>query len=238
MLFRSRDWTRRLFLDPGHGTTALMFLATTPRELGDYVVMYDELYLHQCTPDQCAALAEPKIKGFRFYSFTIDYRYGRQHHVGNDGLTVRDIYADAFKARGLSSVTTGHTFQFSNDDVPAGLTAFRGWLIPRSNGRPRLRVIKHQCPNFVTEIQLYRKQLVKDEASDKPASGQKDHLMDDARYAALDGCAYVAVPDDGSIRPVSIRIVVVFPAPLAPISVTICPRLTSKETPVIASTAP
>jgi hypothetical protein len=192
-----RDWTRRLFLDPGHGTTAVMFLATTPRELGNYVVMFNELYLHQCTPEQCAEFVKPIVAGWRYYSFTIDYRFGRQHQVGSDGVTVRDLYAEAFKKFNIESATTGHTFKFSNDDVPAGLTAFRSWLIPQSNGRPKFRVVKHQCPNFVGEIQLYRKLLVKDEASDKPAGGQKDHLMDDARYAALDGCEYVAVPDDG-----------------------------------------
>lgn len=196
-----RDWTRRLILDPGHGTTALMFLATTPPELGDYVVMYDELYLHQCTPEGCAKRAKAVIAGYRFHSYMIDYRYGHQHHVGaaigQQARTVRECYADAFAAEGLTSQTTGSSFLFSSDDVPAGITAFRSWLVPRANGRSRFRVIKHKCPEFLNEIQLYRKLLVKTEASDKPAGGQKDHQMDCGRYAALDGCPYVAVPDDG-----------------------------------------
>lgn len=197
-----RDWTRRLFLDPGHGTTSVLFFATTPPELGNYVVLYDMLYLHQCTPEECARQVRPRAAGFRFYSFTIDYRYGRQHHPGNarpggDPKTVREIYAEAFKAQGLQSETTGNTFQWSSDDVAAGLTAFRSWLIPRTNGRPRLRVVKHQCPEFLREIQLYRKHLTKDNAEDRPATGQDDHAMDCARYGAMDGCDYVAVRDDG-----------------------------------------
>lgn len=197
-----RTWTRRLFLDPGHGTTAVLLSATTPPELGNYIVFYDGLYLHRCTPEGCAIATRQKIQGYRFYSYTIDYRYGRQHHPGNarpggEPKTVREIYEEAFAAQGLRSETTGSSFLWSSDDVSAGLIAFRSLLIPQSNGRPRLRIVKHMLPEFVREIQLYRKHLTKDNADDKPAAGQDDHFMDTGRYAAMDGCKFIAIADDG-----------------------------------------
>jgi len=197
-----RTWTRRLFLDPGHGTTAVLLTATTPPELGNYIVFYDGLYLHQCTPERCAAEVFKIAHGFKFHSFTIDYRYGRQKHVGNakpggNPRTVREIYTEAFAAQGLRSETTGSSFLWSSDDVGAGLIAFRSLLLPQSNGRPRVRVVGYKLKDWIREIQLYRKHLTKDNAEDKPATGQDDHFMDDSRYAAMDGCQFVAMVDDG-----------------------------------------
>jgi len=192
-----RDWTRYLILDPGHSCTAVLFVAVTPPDLGDYVVFFDELYLKGHDADQCAMKVKPKINGFRYYRFIIDFRMGRQHGPGI-GKTYREIYAEAFARHGLSSVTTGASFQFSNDDVPAGILAFRSWLSVRPSGRPRLRVVKHTCRNWLDEVTTYRKHIDKTEATELPASGQADHLMDTSRYAAMDGCHYVALPDDGT----------------------------------------
>jgi hypothetical protein len=197
-----RDWTRRLFLDPGHSTTAMLFTATTPPSLGSYVVFYDGLYIHNCTAEEAAKRAYEKIAGYKFYSFTIDYRFGRQHHPGNalpggDPRSNREIYAAAFQKYGLQSQVTGSSFNWSSDDVTAGLTAFRSWLIPQSNGRPKVRIVKHKLIEFIKEIQLYRKQVTKDVSEDKPANGQHDHFMDTARYAAMERCDFVAVIDDG-----------------------------------------
>jgi hypothetical protein len=192
-----RDWTRYLFLDPGHSCTAVLFVAVPPPELGDYVVFYDELYLKGYDADGCAERVLQKIAGYRFYKFTIDFRMGRQHGPGI-GKTYRDIYAEAFARKGLNSVVTGSSFAFSSDDVPAGILAFRSWLTVRPSGRPRLRVVKPNCRNWIDEVTTYRKHIEKTEATELPASGQADHLMDTSRYAAMDGCRYVAVADDGT----------------------------------------
>jgi hypothetical protein len=58
-----------------------------------------------------------------------------------------------------------------------------------------MRVVIDRVPNWVSEIQMYRKYIVKEEAKDKPAGGQKDHLMDAMRYLVMANPEYVPPPD-------------------------------------------
>ncbi len=82
--------------------------------------------------------------------------------------------------------------------------AVRDWLTIRKDGRPKLRVAHKMTPHFLDEVRGYRKAITQDEAKDKPADGQKDHMMDVLRYAAAHGLPYVPVtvkfqdPEPGS----------------------------------------
>lgn len=197
------DWTRYMVLDPGQSTAAIGFFAVATPEFGDVKVLYDELYLHNADAHDVAQAIKTKIAGYTFERFIIDYRYGRQKASGI-GRTYAAIYSDPFRELGIQCVATGTNFTWGDDNVESGILAVRDWLTIRKDGRPKLRVVHKMCPKFLDEIRGYRKAITQDEAKDKPADGQKDHLMDVLRYAAAHGLPYVPVtvkfqdPEPGS----------------------------------------
>ena len=194
------DWTRYMILDPGHSYAALLFVATPPpQEFGDYRVVYNELYLRHKTASEVAKLMAPHCERKVFEKFIIDRRYGRQSAAGT-GMTFRQIFSNAFRARNIESVSTHSSFAYSNDDVQAGLLAVREAMAIRADGTPQLILVGSKTPNLIDEIQDYRKHVTKSEAEDKPASGQRDHLCDTLRYAMLDGCKFVPVVTDPPLQ--------------------------------------
>jgi hypothetical protein len=195
-------WTHRLFLDPGHSYTGILFVATPPPEVGDYVVVYDELYLRGYDAQMCAKAVKQRLSGRVFWEFVIDGRIARETAVGI-GKTYYQIYANAFAEVGLRSVVNAAGFTISSDDVSTGILAVRNWLAIRSDGTPKLRVVTSAVPNFCQEITIYRKAVTREETQEKPAGGQRDHLMDDLRYAAMHGCEYFEPPDLSAVLPES-----------------------------------
>jgi len=194
------NWTRYLWLDLGHSYTAGLFIATPPPFLGNYRIGYQELYLRHHDADACAEVVQQKTAGRWFQAFGIDDRFARQSITGM-GKTFRQLYSEAFQRRGLKSLTTGSDFIAGSDNVAAGILAVRGWLTIQPNGRPILRTVKRNLPNFHDEIGGYSKKIEKDEAQELPAKGQRDHLMDDLRYAAAHGCPYVEPPSTLMLQP-------------------------------------
>lgn len=190
-----RHWTRYLAFDPGHSYSALLFAAVPPPdEFGDVVVLYDELYLQCHDAEQVAERLRPKLQGVVFEDFVIDWHYARQT-IPALGKTNLEMYSNVWEQKGFKSVRSGSSFSFAADDVKAGVDAVRMWMTIRGDGSSRLRVIGHKTLNLLNELQLYQKHFVKDEAQDKPAGGQRDHLCDTLRYLAMHGCAYKLPPD-------------------------------------------
>lgn len=188
------EWTHRIIFDPGHVCSALLFVATPPPDLFDCVVIYDELYLRGCTAEEVAKAVKKKISGRLFQEFVIDSHQARKT-VEGIGKTYYEIYADPWRNEGLRSVVNSYGFTLASDDVEAGCMAVRSWLTVRNNGTTKLRVAQRAVPNWVDEIERYRKQVTKEETKDKPADGQRDHLMDTTRYAAMHGCEYIEPVD-------------------------------------------
>lgn len=186
------DWTRYLVMDPGHSCCAISFWAVPGPDVGDVVVMYDELYLSQCDAKEVARQVKAKVSGHTFQCFIIDNRLGRQTAAGF-GKTFRQHYSEAFEAEGIKSIESGYGFIPGSDDVSSGIEAVRGWLTLRKDGRPKLRMVLANTSHAQREFVEYRKKFVRDEAQDKPADGQRDHLMDTIRYAAMHGLPYVPV---------------------------------------------
>lgn len=198
-----QSWTKRLFIDPGHTCTAILFVATPPPELGDYVIAYDELYLRAHDADQTARAVLQKTSGQVVQEYVIDGRIARESIVGMGGVTYYKLFADAFQRANLRSVVNEYGFTLSSDDVSAGLLAVRTWLTIRTDGTAKFRSCVPTTPNFQQEIQMYRKTVTKEETQEKPAGGQRDHLMDDLRYAAIHGCEYVPPADLSLVAPPS-----------------------------------
>jgi hypothetical protein len=191
-----RTWTRRMFLDPGHSTTACLFIATPPPDLGDFVVAYDELYLHGCDTHQTAQAVRQKVSGQALYEWFIDGRIARQSVVGLGGVTYHKLYADAFQQLGLQTIQNSYGFTLANDDEAAGIMAVRSWLSLRENGTPKFFYLIQFCPHLENELTMLRKKIVKDETEDKVAGGQPDHLADCLRYAAMSGCEHVPLSQE------------------------------------------
>lgn len=187
------DWTRYLALDPGHAKPAILFCATPPPEMGNYRIIYDEIYGHQRDARELARMIHQRAKGYWFKSFLIDNRFGRQSAAGF-GIKFRDVYIAAFKELGLKSELTGSEFEFAKDDVDAGIMAVRDWLSIRPDGKALLRIVKPKCPNLHMQIEDYEKTITKDVTQDKPATGQLDDFCDCLRYLAMHGCRYEPLP--------------------------------------------
>ena len=55
-------------------------------------------------------------------------------------------------------------------------------------------MIEQNVPDWVTEIKTYRKNVRQKESEERPAGGQRDHLMDATRYMALAEFKYIPPP--------------------------------------------
>jgi hypothetical protein len=191
------DWTLYLTMDPGHSYTAVSFWAVPPPtdfDRIDHIVLYDCLYLRMKDADQVAKAVLAKVQGRWIQRMVMDRRMGRQSIAGL-AKTFRQIYAEAFDRQGIKCVNTGSNFEYGSDDVETGLLAVRELLgIENRTGQPRLKVIEQHVPDWVREIKTYRKHVGRSEADERPATGQRDHLMDTTRYMAMAQFKYIPPP--------------------------------------------
>ena len=180
------DWTRYLVLDPGHTRAAVLYAAVPPPALGDFVVLYDELYLERHDADALARKVKLKNGTFEFEAFIIDDHAGRITPMGYaQGQTVKQHYVQAFRRHEVSSLSTGYTFIPGADNIAAGIEACRTWLTIRSDGTCKFKYVASRMPNFREEIETYSKNMdSRKNIDDDPAPRQADHLMDTWRYLA------------------------------------------------------
>ena len=121
------DWTRYLFLDPGHTNCAVLFVAVPPPSFGvvlnerglpvsAWIVPYRELFLHELTADQVAERVYVESKGEVFEDFTCDAHAHRTTPMGFAGTTIGSNYERAFRKFNLRSQRSGSTFSMGGDD--------------------------------------------------------------------------------------------------------------------------
>jgi hypothetical protein len=176
------DWTLYAYIDPGHRTCAALFAAVPPTQ--DMLLVYDELYIHECNADLFAQSMKHAIGPRTIQSFVIDSKMGLHTELGV-GRTVMEQYSEALARHGVKSVSTGSSFLFANSDRMAGVLAVQGLLRLQENGKPRLRIIGAKCPNFLHEIKRYHRKRVGGSISPEPDDRKNNHLMDCLRYLAL-----------------------------------------------------
>ena len=194
------DWSRTLILDPGHTHPGVLFAAIPPPRLvknGDKIVcgvVYDEIYLPSSDATEIAKACLPKMEGYAFHTFLIDFHAGRQTPMGFS-MTIADQYSNAFREQGLFSLQSGSAFSWSSDDVEGGLELVRVRLRPARKFRPWLRVVSKTCPNFMQQMELYEKQTdARGFVLNKPAPRQVDCLCDCVRYWVQNDPTYIT-PD-------------------------------------------
>lgn len=151
------NWTRYIGIDPGFTTAFALFAAVTPPELGDFVVVYDELQMHQCTADKLAKSLSEKGEGQNFEAFIIDEHGSRVTEAGS-GLTIKHQYSLAFKKWNLWANSTGHGFISGCDDRAGRASLVRSYFsIAAGTTCPRLLLLKNACPALIESLGRYKK---------------------------------------------------------------------------------
>ncbi len=177
------DWSHYMVLDPGHAHPAVLFAAVPPPMVGDFVLVYDEVYIPRIDATRLAEEAFKRAGGKQFRAFIMDYRAGRQTALGI-GKTYREIYSEAWAAKGLKSYLSGSTFFFGSDNIAARNMQVRGWLNVRpEDGTTKLRVLRDRCPMTIRQFGLYKKRLTRDDISEDVVAKDND-LMDCLGYLA------------------------------------------------------
>ena len=183
------DWTRYMWVDPGHTQAAVLFLAIPPPEFGDFIVAYDEMYPKHLVGERLAHAILPRVQGKCFEAWGIDWRAGRQSQLGTP-MRVVEAYRQAFEKLGIESRRTGFGFLKGNDNIPHRIQRTREWLMPRSDGTAKFKIVPERTPKFQREMKLYKKRVVKDESLDAPVD-KDNHLMSCFQYAAAANHQYV-----------------------------------------------
>ena len=170
------DWTNYLVVDPGHTRAACLFASVAPPEYGDFVVVYDELYVDGANADSFANQVRHKAGGRLFEAFLIDGHAGRQTPMGFSS-TVQRQYVDAFKKHELFSARTGSNFIWGSDDVPSRMGLLHTWMRIRSDGTTKLRTITAKTGLLKREMSRYKKKIVRDATMDVPVVKNNDLIV-------------------------------------------------------------
>ncbi len=171
------NWTRYLAIDPGHSQAAVVFAAVPPPDLGDHVVIYDELYPRHAdaSAENIAQAILNKVQGHYFQKFIIDHHAGRQTQLAA-GRTNRDDFAAAFEKRNIMSVETGFSFAWGIDNVNYRVQKVRTWLDIRQDGGTKLLFMVHNIPNMQREFDLYEKKVSQDFVTEEVIAKYNDAM--------------------------------------------------------------
>lgn len=194
-----RNWTRYLVIDPGFQVCAVLFATVPPPSEGDFVYLYDELYLKDCNAATLADAVAHKTQVALFQAFIIDYFGSLRSELGI-GKSVMQQYTEVFQKKGIRSASTGSGFIFGNSDISDGVMAVHNWLRIQENGKPKLQVLRGKLPNFEHEIKYYHKKKTKGDIIDKPDQRKANHLQDCLRYLAMYSPRYIKPKISGGPR--------------------------------------
>ena len=195
------NWTRYVSIDSGMTVCGVLFAAVPPPEEGDFVYLYDELHIKNCTASVFGKEMARKKVGQTFQAFLIDMRGARQREAGY-GKKIVELYSEQLRENNVRSNETGFEFIAGNDNIKAGIEAIRFWLRLRADGTYKLRVFCNMY-NFIKEMKHYRNQQRNKVFIDKPVD-KNDHLLDPLRYLAQYNPTWVA-PRAGQIKTTGIR---------------------------------
>jgi hypothetical protein len=183
-------WTRYISVDPGFSTCAAIFAAVPPPDVGKFVVIYDELYIKNCSASILAREVKKKMGSHVFQSFIIDDHGSRVTQAGS-GESIYLQYVRAFEAAGIKSIMTGSAFTRGSDNIAARTSTVREWLAERPALGPTLRFCLGACPNLVREFALYKRRIGAGKlAVDQPIAAN-NHAQDALAYLAASAPYYV-----------------------------------------------
>jgi len=190
------EWCCDMIVDPGHTVAAALFIATPPPhpKLGELHVVYNELYLHQCTAAMLANEAKKASQGRQMERWIIDAHGGRLTDFGS-GVRPQRQYEVELERRGLSSNMTGSHFIHGCDIIEGREESLRRWLRIQDLGWPSIYVDMQRCPNLVRELLRFKKKqqrvgsntITLDEANRRGPC----HAVECLEMAAAHGLEYV-----------------------------------------------
>lgn len=196
-----QNWTRYMSVDPGHSFCAVIFAAIPPPEIGNFVLIYDELYLRKCTAAKFADGVFAKAENQEFRAFIIDDHGSRVREAGS-GLRIRDQYSQELRRVGIRSEITSFGFIKGSDDIFGRTTEVRRWLSLRDDQTTRFRIVGQNCPHVLREFRLYKKRVSADETQDQPIKAN-DHTMNALEYLAAYNPRYYKplrnVPEESAV---------------------------------------
>lgn len=201
------DWTRYVSIDPGYSLAAGVFGARPPASVGDFMVIYKELYIPNCTASIFAD-AMRKVCGPDevFEEFIFDFHGGRLRDLGRGEQPV-EVWEREFARNALVCNARGSRFVPGYDNIEGREAMMREALMVRNRpphaGYPRLLVDVENCPNLVNEIKAFRKKVVKvhgrDVVTDK-GERRMTHAVEAAEMLVATEMPYVK-PPSGVTRP-------------------------------------
>ena len=172
-------WTHYLGVDPGFGHLGIVMAAIPPPDIGDYYIVYDEIYLKGATPKDVVRELKKRMVGQQFHSFIMDFRMGRQSQAS--GKTVRQQWAEEFEEAGIRSRITYSSFMWGSDNPNARNLMVRRALEPRLDGTTKFRCFRDTTPYMQREFGRYKRVITKDEITEK-VRDSFNHLMDANGY--------------------------------------------------------
>jgi hypothetical protein len=195
------DWTRYMIVDPGHTICAVGFFAVPPPDIGDQIVMYDELYMQRCDPNMFGKQVYAKINNWTFQEFLIDAHGGKLSMVGSEMSAKRqyEMQLEKYKQR---SVSTGGIFRAASDDIEGRVMKLREWLSVRADGTTKFLINTRDCPNTCKEFRRFKKKIVRDARGGQDVASEDgdrrrfSHAVECCEYMAAHGAAYKKPPDN------------------------------------------
>lgn len=179
-----KDWSVYVSIDPGRQRCAALFIAVAPLEhpLAKHPVVFDEMYIPNCTAEKFAQTMQQKLANFMPVAFIVDPNEIVKHETGS-GLTLETQYSRALKKYKVRSMLTGNSFAFGYDQVKAGIESVRKTMHFDDDNMSRWLFVCPRLPNFLNEIKHYRYKKKDNIVTDEPHK-KNDHLMDCWRYLA------------------------------------------------------
>lgn len=188
-----KEWTHYLGVDPGFAHMALVLAAVPPPEIGDYFIVYDEIYLKRAVPADAIRELLRKAPKQKWHAFIMDDHMGRQTQTA--GKTVRQQWTEAFEKAGLRSRLTYSSFMPGSDNIFARNLVVRRSMDPRSDGTTRFRLFREKAKTgyMQREFARYRRTVTKDETTEKTRASH-NHLMDANAYIMASEPIYYIPP--------------------------------------------
>lgn len=155
------EFCRYLAIDPSNTRTACLSFAVPPStwddvEMGNICIVEWELVVKKFSASMLAKELCGLMSGFGYEAFIMDQAIGRQTNTGRDEQ-VFDVYANAFRAQGLVSRQTLHSFIPGCIVPPVRYRAVRDALAENETGIPSLLFVEHTTWETRKEIANYRK---------------------------------------------------------------------------------
>jgi hypothetical protein len=161
------DWCVYLSIDPGYTIGAAEWIAIPPpQKFGNFMIVYDEHYLQNCTASMMADSILDKWDGRPIQDIVFDMHGGRLRSIGT-GEMPHEVYQKELRDRNIETVGHGYNFVPGSDDIRSRELALRELLSPRGKnnqmwyGYPSIFIDTERCPNLVNELKHFKKKVSK-----------------------------------------------------------------------------